>query len=319
MRVDNSQPVSKTDTFHNNSTVSSDTTSIGKALTQKPEVLNVPDFYFGQNVDAMMGASDDAPAVPGFEAHEVQFILDDGQEFSVNLYVSEDLIPEQADKMAQKFMRVMCNLSPEFLDEFKNECKHVLLVPENEINSEAWAQAVGQTNQMFISVSKMLNLSDQKFAETLIHETGHLVDQTNGFTGKASKAWNSEFNQLKGLITADLGFDAETKTLTSASEMFADYYLNNQCEVSEEHRSKLLFKLLNQYSNDVEKLSPEELQAKYGEKTDSIISLTKAWGKLKYGFDYFLGNVSAGDVVERMNESAKPLNFKQLLKLANKY
>lgn len=219
---------------------------------------------------------------------------------------------EKIDKITTKLAKVIAELPPQYLDDLSQECKHIMLTNDIIYNKDAVALAIGPLNQIFLSASKIETLSEKEYAEVLIHETGHLIDQTNcSMTGKATKWYKMEFEDLKKSISDDLGFDTEIHSLDSVSEFFADYYLNTVYDVSEKHRSNKLFKLLNGYQTDVNNLSTEELEKKYGDKKQRVIELSKKWQSVKKDFDYFLNNIHSGSI-ERADEEAKPMNFEQI-------
>ncbi len=295
--------------------------SIGDYLANSSVTENTDDISIssnGKNAEVTLKDSDSKFQVPGFTAQKIDISVPGKENITINLFTANNIKKEDIVKIKQKLVDTISNLPPEVLEDLNQECKHILITNNIIYNKDALALAIGPLNQIFLSASQMKDLSEERFAETLVHENGHLVDQTNcSITGKATKWYKKEFEDFKNSITKDLGFDVETHSLDSVSELFADYYLNTVYEVSEEHRANKLFTLLEQYQNDVNTLSREDLETKYGDKTDNIIELVEKWNKIDNGFAYVLGNINSGEI-ERANISAEPLNFEQIEEHNNK-
>ena len=153
--------------------------------------------------------------------------------------------------------------------------------------------------------------------ETLIHEQGHLLDRREGtFAGKWSQYCKKNFNALKEVTTPDFGFEKDSYTMSSVSECFADYYLYKCGFPSDDHRGKIFFDTLEKYYNDVSALSDEELQAKYGDKTDSIKDIAQKWKALQSEFDFLLEGTQSGKY-KRAEETVIPLSIEQILEYNN--
>lgn len=266
----------------------------------------------GEGADVSVDEKFSPSTVPGFMSKKVTIHIPGSEAFSVNMHVAKNVNPEQVEKITEKLTRTISNLPQDFLEDFGKECTNLLIVPDIPMEKRAVAHTIGKLNQIFISASHFDKMSDTEYAEVLVHETGHLIDQSNdGMVGKASKWWNKEFKNLKSVITEDLGFDTKTHSLDNTGELFADYYLNKKMQTSENHRSNKLFDLLKQYNDDVNTLSAEELQDKYGENTDKIIDVAKNWNELKNCFEYYLGNLESG-TCERMQPDVEPMSHEQI-------
>ena len=249
----------------------------------------------------------------GFNTQKLNITTAEGVTFTLDLHISKICFKDNTE-LTERLSKVLSNLPPKVLMDIKEECKHIV-IPENIIyNKEAKGLALGPLNQIFLSADKLKELSNQEISETLVHELGHLVDYHSSSFGMShgTKSYQREFSALKELISKDLGFDTEAHSFSGVKELFADYYLYNNFNVSDKHRSKQIFDLLTTYKNDVSTLSEEELKEKYDNKTNDVIELSNKWKALERQFKYYLGNVEDPEIVDRMNEDAKPMTFEQL-------
>lgn len=289
---------------------------IGDYLVQNSETN--PNTVYGKNAEVTLNESQKASIMPGFTQQEIQIKTATGVEFRINLHVQKNADQEGVKKLTDKLNRVISNLPPKVLEDMKEEVRHITICPSIIVNKEAKALAMGELNQIFLSVEKMAELSEKEIEETITHEQGHLADRLEGtFAGKGSKYMKKSFTALKETTTPELGFEKDSYTLSNASELFADYYLYKCGNPSEGHRSKEVFDKLENYNNDVTTLTEEELQAKYGENTQAVKNVAEKWGAIKKELDFYLGNVQSGEY-PRVNEKAVPHSIEQMLEINEK-
>lgn len=313
MRVENNQI---NPTQHSNSVTTSTTTQkqnfkIGKLLVSGAS-KTANKSISGKNANINIEQQTNSVMI-GFNSQKLNITTADGENFTIDLHISNSCINDNAE-LTERLSKVLSNLPPNVLKDIKEECKHIV-IPQNIIyNKEAKGLAIGPLNQIFLSADKLKEMTNQEISETFVHEIGHLIDEhSSSFTkGKATNSYTRKFNTLKEFMTEDLGFDRNAHTFKGTNEFFADYYLYNNLEVSNKHRSKAIFDLLTTYRNDVETLSYEELSAKYPDKADNIIELNKNWKSLEKDFKYYFENLEDPEIVYRMNENAHPMSFEQL-------
>ncbi len=283
--------------------------SIGEYLNESTAADNVV-----QGKGAAVSADErySSSNIPGFMMKKVSVTLKNNTSFSFNLHIAKNVDAEKLDQITELLTRVVSNLPEACLKDFSEECTNILITETIPNNKRASALAIGPLNQIFLSAHYLSMMSDSKCAETLVHEIGHLVDQTNcSFTRRATKYYKKDFEKLKQNLTEELRFDTQSHTLSSIGEFFADYYLTKRLKVSDDNRSKIVFEKLNQYSEDVKNLSDIELRDKYGDNTEQIINISDVWQDMKNDFEFFLKNIDSG-VVERMDENANPMSFEQI-------
>lgn len=270
-------------------------------------------FKSAQGISADVELSSvEKSAIPAFNKQRLQIKTTQGQVFNINVFIQSSADIEKVDKLSKTLTKTLSNLPLNILEDMQKECKHIFILKNIPHNIEAKALAIGPLNQIFLSSDKVVDLSEEELSDTLTHETGHLIDQTNcHFTGKASNMNKRSFATLKELLTPDLGFDQKSHSLANVSEFFADYYLKKSGFPSKNHRCISLFNKLDEYKNDFKLLDEEALNSKYGKHSEKIRLIAKKWAKLENDFIYFLTNINSGEV-ERMDENAKPMSLEQI-------
>ena len=314
MRVENTN-INSTQKSNNiaNTSSQSQNIEIGKLLASNSvKTQSSNKTINGSNASITIERQENS-SIPGFNTQKLTIKPSDGLSFTIDLHIDNSCNAENQN-LTEKISKIISNLPSNVLEDLKEECKHIA-IPKNIVyNKEAKGLAIGPLNQIFLSADRMKDMTNAEVSDTLIHELGHLIDyhKSSFGIGEATNSYKREFNKLKTNITKDLGFDTEAHTFKGVNELFADYYLYQSSKVSDNHRSKAIFDLLNSYKNDVETLSSEELQSKYGEKTSSIIELTNNWKTMERQFKYYLGNVNDPEIVDRMDETKTPMNLEQL-------
>lgn len=230
---------------------------------------------------------------------------------NIKLYVSNKIDEDKLNKIHAKLTKALKNMPPNVLEDFSKECRTIIVVDEIMLEKHAYAQAIGPLDQIFLSASKMSELSDEDFETTITHELGHLIDNYYGLGSICSMNYQHEFEDLKSLMTEELGFNTSSHTLDNVREFYADNYLSANYDLPDNHRAKNIFSLLNQYSEDVKTLPQEELKTKYADKTDKIISLINKWNVLHDGFAFYKNNINNG-VLDRMGD-ANPQTYEQII------
>ena len=266
----------------------------------------------GVSADVTINKNIEESSILGFSKQKIQINTLQGQSFEINLFIQGTADAEKIKILSEKIAKVMSNLPEKALVDMQKECRHIFILKNIPHNSQAKGLAIGPLNQIFLSSDLTFELSKEELSDTLIHETGHLIDQTNcKFTGKASNINKRAFTALKELLTSDLGFDPESHSLASISEFFADYYLNKIGSPSKNHRCVALFNKLDEYKKAFETLEEEAFNNKYGEQSEKIKLIAKKWEKLEGDFIYFLTNIDNGEV-ERIDENAQPMSLEQI-------
>lgn len=289
--------------------------NIGELMVQNSGSTQTQNNIIGKNAEVNLEKTPHKSTLPGFTEQKIHIKTASGIEFDVSLHTQASIDREKANQFKEKICRVISNFPPKVLEDMKAEMKHITLCPNIILNKDALALGVCEINQIFLSTDKMADLSEKEIEETLIHEQGHLADRLEGtFAGKGSKYMKKSFDALKEVCTPEFGFEENSYTLSNTSEFFADYYLYKNGEPSNKHRGKQFFDLLENYSNDVNKLTEIELLEKYGEKTLAIKDIVTKWSAIKKELDFYLKNVQSGDY-PRANEKAKPHTIEQMVEI----
>ena len=223
---------------------------------------------------------------------------------------------ENTEKLLDKLTKSISNLPENVLADLQKECKHIFVVDKipnpTSIKGEPKAMAVGGLNQIFFSAKVMSEISNEQTTDTLVHELGHLVDQTSSNIGACSKWHNKAYANLKKTLQEDLGFDKESHSLDTAKELFADYYLFKSGIATEDNRCRKLFDTINSYKSDYEEFNSDDFRSKYGDKSEKIVFMLKEWEKLENNYEYFLRNLDSKSI-SRANFGMQPMSIEQIV------
>lgn len=258
--------------------------------------------------------------LPGMKTKLITINTSSGVNCNIKLYTAQNIDDQTVKNIETKLTNALKNMPENVLDDFAKECRTLVLLDEISIEKRAYALAMGPLDQIFLSASKMENLSDEGFETTIVHELGHLIDNyyqiMHGAQGiqstVASIIYQRDFDKLKKMMSEELGFDTSSHTLDNVKEFYADAYLDSNYDLPQSHRAKNIFDLLKKYDNDVKNLTLEELEEKYEQNTEKIKELVNQYDKLKSGFNYYRGNIDADDQYLRIDKH-EPMTLEQII------
>lgn len=273
----------------------------------------------GSNATISINNNAQNPIVPGFIQYNLTITTKEKQTFNISIHIDKNANKEYLDKALTKLMKILSNMNKDTLNDLGLELKHILLTDNIIFNKQASGMAIGPLNQMFLSTEKLAKMSDEECLTTITHELGHLIDYSNApmLRGKATQWYKSEFNNLTKSLDVNLDFKTDSHMFDNCSELFADYYAYTAGTLIDTptRKAKTQFDLLEKYTYDLENLSSEEIEAKYGEHVNSVKQVATAWKTLKGNFHYYLGNLKTGYITkeDRADVNTLPQNYEQLI------
>lgn len=318
MKVDTSNFLSDSINIKSNTidlTSSNDITIFNNSETNQDTNISIN----GSNATISINNNAQNSIVPGFIQYNLTITTKEKQTFNISIHIDKNANKEYLDKALTKLMKILSNMNKDTLNDLGLELKHILLTDNIIFNKQASGMAIGPLNQIFLSTEKLAKMNDEECLTTITHELGHLIDYSNApmMHGKATQWYKSEFNNLKKTIDVNLDFKTDSHMFDSCSELFADYYAYTKGALIDTptRKAKTQFDLLEKYYTDTNNLSKEELDTKYGEKSDSVRQVASAWKTLKGNFHYYLGNLKTGYITkeERADVNTLPQNYEQLI------
>ena len=253
--------------------------------------------------------------VEGFEGYKLNLKISKNVNINLNFYVSSELEEKEIQSFTNKLAQAIKKMPQNVLEDFSKECRTIFINDKIDNNEKAWALAVPPLDQLILSYSQLDKISNEDFETTLVHELGHLIDGYN-YSDRCSSYYSREFEELKTLLTEDLGFDVSSHTLDNVKEFYADCYLSQNYKLNNEHRAARIFDLLNEYKFAVENYLIEDLQQTYGDKLDKIKIISQKYNTLLDGFKYYRENIDNG-YNQRVDDSKDPMSLEQLIKISN--
>lgn len=278
------------------------------------------DVSVGNSATVKLNDEVESSILPNYVQQKVSIQLKNGDKFDIPIHISSNIDAETNQKALKNLTKTLSNIPKNVLKDLNVECKNIILSPNILFNKAATAQAFPALNQMLVSANNLAQMSEGESATTIVHELGHLVDDSKEI-GKATKFYGKEFDTLKKLATSELGFKEDSHMYDKCSEFFADYYAFNAGVLVDTptRKAKTQFDLFENYLKDFENLSEKDFNAKYKDKGNDIKQVASAWKDLKHNFDYYLRNVNDGSLSneDRADSRREPMSPEQIAEKIN--